>query len=63
MVLKSCRLIKKHGITYNLIRYMTGLSKNSHITNTRKILKILSIDELNKYMKLIFFLNLIKEYF
>ena len=47
----------------SLMRYMTGLSKNSHITNTRKILKILSIDELNKYMKLIFFLNLIKEYF
>ncbi len=38
----------------NLIRYMTGLSRNSHVLNTRKVLKILSIDELFKYMKLIF---------
>jgi len=42
----------------NLIRYMTGLSRNSHISNTRKILKILSIDELFKYMKLVFVKNL-----
>ena len=42
----------------NLIRYMTGLSKNSHISNTRKILRILSIDELYRYMKLIFVKNL-----
>lgn len=42
----------------NLIRYMTGLSRNSHISNTRKILKILSIDELFKYMKLVFIKNL-----
>jgi hypothetical protein len=28
----------------NLKRYMTGLSRNSHTSNTRKILKILSID-------------------
>ena len=37
---------------------MTGLSRNSHISNTRKILKILSIEELFKYMKLIFVKNL-----
>jgi hypothetical protein len=43
----------------NLIRYMTGLPKNSHISNTRKILKILSIKELFKYMKLIFVKNII----
>ena len=37
---------------------MTGLSRNIHISNTRKILKILSIEELFKYMKLIFVKNL-----
>jgi hypothetical protein len=42
----------------NIIRYMTGLSKHSHISNTRKILKILSIDELFIYMKLVFIKNL-----
>jgi hypothetical protein len=42
----------------NIIRYMTGLSKHSHISNTRKVLKILSINELNDYMKLIFVKNL-----
>ena len=42
----------------NIIRYMTGLSKNSHISNTRMILKILSINELYIYMKLIFVKNL-----
>ena len=40
----------------NIIRYMTGISK--HISNTRKILRILSINELNDYMKLIFVTNL-----
>ena len=43
----------------NIIRYITGLSRNSHISNTRKILKFLSIDELYSYMKLIFVKNLI----
>jgi hypothetical protein len=43
----------------NIIRYITGLSKNSHVSNTRKILKILSINELYSYMKLIFVKNLI----
>jgi hypothetical protein len=42
----------------NLIRYMIGLSRNSHISITRKILKILSIDEFFKYMKLVFVKNL-----
>ena len=37
---------------------MTGLSKSSHVSNTRKILRILSIHELNDYMKLIFIKNL-----
>ncbi len=43
----------------NLIRFLTGLSRNSHISNTRKILRILSIEELFKYMKLIFAKNLL----
>ena len=42
----------------DLIRYMTGLFRNSHISNTRKILKLLSIEELFSYMKLIFVKNL-----
>jgi hypothetical protein len=42
----------------NIIRYITGLSKNSHISNTRKILRILSINNLYDYMKLIFVKNL-----
>jgi hypothetical protein len=42
----------------SIIRYMTGLSKKSHISNTRKVLRILSINELNDYMKLIFVKNL-----
>ena len=37
---------------------MTGLSKSSHVSNTRKILRILSIHELNDYIKLIFIKNL-----
>ena len=42
----------------NIIRYMTGISKHSHISSTRKILRILNINELNDYMKLIFVKNL-----
>ena len=42
----------------NIIRYMTELSKHSHISNTRKTLRILSIDELFVYMKLVFIKNL-----
>ena len=41
-----------------IIRYMTGLSKHSHISNTRKTLKILSIEELFIHMKLVFIKNL-----
>ena len=42
----------------NIIRYITGLSKYSHISNTRKILRILSVSNLYDYMKLIFVKNL-----
>jgi hypothetical protein len=42
----------------SVIRFMTGLSKNSHISNTRKILRIMNIEELYIYMKLIFIKNL-----
>jgi hypothetical protein len=35
-----------------------ALSKHSHISNTRKTLKILSINELFIYMKLVFIKNL-----
>ena len=41
----------------NIIRYMTGLSKNSHVSGTRNILKIMNIVDLRKYMKLIFVKN------
>jgi hypothetical protein len=51
--------INKMNVNQNsIIRYMTGLSKKSHISNTRKVLRILSINELNDYMKLIFVKNL-----
>ena len=42
----------------SIIRFMKGLSKNSHISNTRKILRIMNIEELYIYMKLIFIKNL-----
>ena len=42
----------------NIIRYITGLSKNSFITNTRQILRLFSIQDLYFYMKLIFIKNL-----
>jgi hypothetical protein len=41
----------------NIVRYMTGLSKNSHITNVLKILKLFIIEELYLYMKLIYITN------
>ena len=41
----------------NIIRYITGLSKNSHVSNTRNVLKIMNIPDLYKYMKLIFVKN------
>jgi hypothetical protein len=41
-----------------IVRYMTGLSKNSHISDVLKILKIYNIHELYLYMKLIFVKNL-----
>ena len=42
----------------DLIRYMTGLSRHSHISSTLKILKLFNIFELYTYMKLIFVKNL-----
>ena len=51
--------LKNMNIAQNdLIRYMTGLSRNSHISNTLKILKLFNIFELYTYMKLIFVKNL-----
>ena len=41
----------------NIIRFTTGLSKNSHMSNTRNVLKIMNIQDLFKYMKLIFVKN------
>jgi hypothetical protein len=52
-------LLKMNVSQNNIIRYITGLSKNSHVSNTRKILRILSINELYSYMKLISVKNLI----
>ncbi len=42
----------------DLIRYMTGLSRNRHITTTSKLLKNFNINDLYFYMKLIFVKNL-----
>jgi hypothetical protein len=42
----------------NIVRYMTGLSKKCHISDVLIILKLLNIDQLNTYMKLIFVKNL-----
>ena len=53
------KTLKSLNIAQNdLIRYMTGLSRNSHISNTLKILKLFNIFELYIYMKLIFVKNL-----
>ena len=42
----------------DIIRYITGLSRNSHISKTTKILKLFNIQDLYYYMKLIFIKNL-----
>ena len=42
----------------DIVRYITGLSRNSHISNTLKILKLFHIHDLYYYMKLIFIKNL-----
>jgi len=42
----------------DIVRYITGLSRNSHISNTLKILKLFNIHDLYYYMKLIFIKNL-----
>jgi hypothetical protein len=46
----------------DIVRYITGLSRNSHISNTLKILKLFSINDLYYYMKLIFVKNLKSNY-
>jgi hypothetical protein len=42
----------------NIFRYITGLSRNSHISDTLRILRVFNIFELYNYMKLIFVKNL-----
>ena len=42
----------------DIVRYITGLSRNSHISSTLKILKLFNINDLYFYMKLIFIKNL-----
>jgi hypothetical protein len=42
----------------NIFRYMTGLSRNSHISDTLRILRVFNMFELYNYMKLIFVKNL-----
>ena len=42
----------------NIFRYITGLSRNSHISDTLRILRVFNIFELYNYMKLIFVNNL-----
>ena len=42
----------------DIVRYITGLSRHSHISNTLKILKLFTINDLYFYMKLIFVKNL-----
>jgi len=46
----------------DIVRYITGLSRNSHISNTLKILKLFNINDLYYYMKLIFVKNLKSNY-
>jgi site-specific recombinase XerD len=41
-----------------ITRYKTDLSKNINVVNARNILKIMNIDDLCKYTKLIFEKNL-----
>jgi hypothetical protein len=42
----------------NIIRYFTGLSRNSHITTLTKILKLFNISDMYFYRKLVFIKNL-----
>jgi len=42
----------------NIFRYITGLSRNSHISDTLRILRVFNIFELYNFMKLIFVKNL-----
>jgi hypothetical protein len=61
--LEIMNLNKKTLTTLNIaqneiVRYITGLSRNSHISNTLKILKLFNIHDLYYNMKLIFIKNL-----
>ena len=58
MTINKTTLNKMNVSQNDIIRYMTGLSRNSHITKIRSILNFLSINELYIYMKLIFVKNL-----
>ena len=42
----------------DIVRYITGLSRKSHISNTLKIFKLFNINDPYYYMKLIFVKNL-----
>ena len=54
------KTIKSMNMSQNNIitRYKTDLSKNINVVNTRNILKIMNIDDLCQYTKLIFVKNL-----
>ena len=51
--IKSLNLIQN-----SIVRYMTGLAKNSHISDILIFLKLLNINQLNMYMKIIFLKNI-----
>ncbi len=46
MTINKKTLKKLHIAQNDLVRYMTGLSRNSHISATLKILKLFNINEL-----------------
>jgi hypothetical protein len=61
--LEIINLNKKNLNTSNvgqnyIVRYITGLSRDSHISNILRILKLFNINDLYFYMKLIFVKNL-----
>ena len=58
MNLNKKTLNTKNIAQNDIVRYITGLSRNSHISNTLKILKLFNTNDLYYYMKLIFVKNL-----
>ena len=53
------KTLKSMNVAQNdIVRYMTGLSRNSHISSTLKILRLFNISELYIFMKLVFIKNL-----